>query len=101
MSKIVRENSITMIKNTSKVPLNENLAKHVSSNNSNKPINSSKERQFGRDITTSINNKVKLSNEGKQNIQSKYNEMKKVFSLLIKGFDKKIRYKNKPYSRHV
>ena len=78
MSKIIKENSINMIRNQTKVPMNENLVKRVSSNNSNKQNILSREREFGRDITNITNEKQKSQNETTSTLRTKYNDMKKV-----------------------
>ena len=79
MSKISKENSIINSKNSSKVPINENIVRKGLSNNSNKNINTSKEREFGRDITNSINNQQQKSSKGNiSSLQKKYDDMKKV-----------------------
>ena len=80
MSKISKENSIINSKNSSKVPINENIVRKGLSNNSNKNINTSKEREFGRDITNSINNQQQKSSKGHiSSLQKKYDDLKKVF----------------------
>ena len=80
MSKIKRETSINLIKNPNKVPLNENFVKRTTLINSNKILNSGKPREFGKDITNSINDKLTKPNQdsSSSNLQKKYNDMKQV-----------------------
>jgi hypothetical protein len=85
MSKIKRETSINLVKLQNKVPVNENLVKRVSSNNSGKITNSGKPREFGRDITNIINDKQTSSNNGSNsNINKKFNETKHVIAICLK-----------------
>ena len=84
MSKIKRETSINLVKLQNKVPVNENLVKRVSSNNSSKNTNSGKPREFGRDITNLINEKQTCNNNGSNsNINKKFNETKQVNCFIL------------------
>ena len=98
MSKVIQENYAKITVNSRRVPLNENLVKKVSSINSKKHMNSGKEREFGRDITNSLNENQKPLNDSISTLKTKYIDMKKVFNRVKKEFIKKysIKIKNVP-----